>query len=222
MQSTFDDAVRAMGTGDYSKATELLQSLVEKNLTSPDVESNLGRSLIETGQIGRGILHLERAVFLDRFDGQRRSDLQFARSKVPGGEGRELSHPSEWGATLGSYLRSTEALSMATSFFLVLLGVQFFKRKIKAHQKWVISSGLLCVCSLILAAMALWGESIVIVTSDANLHSAPLSSSTTLMQLKSGARVRILRPAGEFTEVERPNLGRGWIESVRLASPKKS
>jgi hypothetical protein len=214
LQQAFDQALQLLGAGKLKDATDAMQSIRQQGFTSPALEADLGRALVETGDPGHGVLHLMNAVALDRMDSSYRHDLLVAQSRVEGGVGLPMSHPSEWGFKIGSYIRPTESLALAAVFLLVLLGTRFLRPLSKRIQIG------LAACILVFIALGIFAQSarsIAIVTREADLKSAPLASSDVLQSLKPGTRLRIIRNSGNFSEVERPNAFRGWMSSNELA-----
>ena len=208
-QQVFLDGVAKVSEKKTEKALQSFQSIRATGLTSADLESNLGRLLVEQGQVGQGLIHLTTALKLNRFSSDARADLEFARSKVKSGWGQPMSHPAEWGACFATYLRPREC---GIGFLFVLLA--YFTFKVfqpalfsKFKQSFAVA---LAVCALG-GGLGLWGSSFAVLIEESDLKVAPLESSEALLHLESGVRVRKVRASGDFIEVERAGSFRGWV-----------
>lgn len=212
-QQLFDEGAKLLSEAKFVEARDTFLQIYKSGRVSAGLEANLGRALVETGDLGGGISHLSRAVALDRWDDLNRSDLLLAQQKVESGWGVPMKHPAEWGQWWSTYLRSQENASIASFLLLILLATLFFK-KLKRYAHYAIGAGVFIFASL--AILSLYGNSLSFVVKDADLKSAPLESAEMLQTLKSGARLRVIRQSGDFSEVERSGAFRGWIKSSDL------
>lgn len=212
-QLEFDESAKLISEGKFAEAQDKLLQLRAQNVTSPGLESNLARSLMEKGHLGHSVWHYMIAVRLDRFDTQARRDLALAQSRVEGGVGLAMKDPAEWGYSLSTYLLPSEALSLAS---LTLLAALFLKVLDKVSRKALIVLAVVGVLFAGMAALGGLGRSIYIVGSDANLRREPLDSSEVVQPVKGGARVKLIRRSGDFSEIERTDSLRGWIHAKDL------
>ena len=212
-QKEFTDAAKLISEKKFSEAREKLLELRSKNLVSADLESNLGRALVEDGHYGHGTWHYMLAIRLDRLNGDHRRDLALAQNKVESGLALPMRDPSEWGYTVSSYLRPGEALSLAS---LTLLLAAFLNLNKRATRRMTI--GLIAMAILLagLSGLGLLGRKVVIVASDASLRSAPLESAEVTQPVKGGARAHLIRTSGDFSEIDRTGAFRGWINTRDL------
>jgi tetratricopeptide (TPR) repeat protein len=66
--------------GLYEEAAEHFRGILRYSVSDPTVEYNLGNAEFRLGNLGRSILHYERARRLDPLDEDIRGNLEFARS----------------------------------------------------------------------------------------------------------------------------------------------
>ena len=218
-QSAFDEALKQLSTGRVVEGIDSLRSLRKQGFTSSELDVNLGRALVERGDMGEGLTYLESAVAIDRFDSRNRQDLEFAQSKVPNNAGTPMSHPAEYAHNIATYLRPLEALSIS-SLFLIVFGatVLIRGRKNPPKRSFVLSMLLFATLITSLGLFATTGRSMGYVMADVDLRSAPLESAEVIMPIKAGSRVRLIRRSGNYSEIERSNAFRGWVLNDSLTT----
>lgn len=212
-QSEFLLASKLISEKKYSEAREKLIALREKNFVSADLESNLGRALVEDGHLGHGTWHYMVAIRMDRFNSEHRRDLEFAQSKVESGMAMPMRDPSEWGYAFSTYLRPAEALSIGSITLLAMLFLKIYKN---IPRRIVITLSIVASLFVAGAGLGMLGKKVVIIASDASLRDAPLESSSVIQPVKGGARAHLIRKSGDFSEIERTGAFRGWINSRDL------
>jgi tetratricopeptide (TPR) repeat protein len=223
IEEAYSQALQILGdpstqTAQLGQAIELLNKIRENGWTSSQLEANLGRSYARLENWPKSIVHFQESVRLDRWNSTLRSDLMLAQEKVEGAQGLPLNHPAEWGYRIASHARPAELFATSLLLCWVVLFFVFIKRGLP--RKIWIPSVLLIAFGLGLSAFGISARSLATVVSPAPapLRSAPLENSEELMLLRPGTRVRILRTSGSFTEVERPNSFRGWMDQSSLYS----
>ncbi len=204
------------GSAQWGEAISKLLKIKSSGQSSSALEANLGRAYFKLENYPKAIEHFELAIRFDRFNSQYREDLALAQSKNPGQLATKIEHPAEWAAWTNSFVRPEEGL-FGLSFFLLLFLA--YPLLVKPYKKivWGIVP-LLFVVAFAFSIFSYSGNSIAIVTSpaDASIKSAPLDSAEEIMIIKPGSRLRILSESGSFTEVERPNVFRGWVASDKI------
>ena len=70
---------QAYQEGAYPAAIEAYEAVRDAGYTSAGLEYNLGNAYFKTGELGRAILHWERAIELDPGDADARANLELAR-----------------------------------------------------------------------------------------------------------------------------------------------
>lgn len=203
---------------ESGKAILLLQNIRATGETSPQLEANLARAYFRLENYPKAIEHFELAIRYDRWNSQYRKDLVLAQEKNPGNLATGIEHPAEWGAYASSYLRPQEALFFSSLLLFAFLAYSILIKPFK-KSTWIVGS-LFFVFAFGISALSFTGSSIAIVTSskDVSVKSAPLESAEEVILLKPGSRLRTLNESGKFTEVERPNVLRGWIATESITS----
>jgi len=221
IDEAYSQAIKILGdkstqTTELGQAIELLQKISAAGYTSPQLEANLGRAYAKLENWPQSILHFQKAVSQDRWNSELRSDLAFAQEKIEAGFGRPLTHPSEWGYRIASHLRPAELLAGGLLLTWALLMMALYKKGLP-KKVWIPSSVIL-VGIFCLAGFSTTGSSLATISSadSVTMRVAALENSEEKVSLKPGTRVRVIRTSGNFTEVETPATGPGWIESRSL------
>lgn len=205
-------------TAQLGEAIQLLSKIREGGFSSPQLEANLGRAYGRLENWPQSIFHFEEALRQDRWSSEIREDLVFAQEKIQAGMGLPLSHPAEWGYRISSYVRSSELFSV--SFACLWVFLYFWYQKRRLHPKIWVPSTLLLLALFSASFFSLAGRGLAVLSTptDVALRSAPLENAEEIAQVRPGTRLRVLRSSGAFSEVERPNAFRGWVESKSLRS----
>lgn len=194
---------------DYTQvATALKANIAANQTTSAWQEAALGSSQYHLKEMGPAVVHLQNAVFLNRFDRGSRNNLLMAQDSVSGGLGQATNHPADLGFQLATWIRPKESASLAFLVLNIFLIVRFLK---KPKLKRDLGLGFLVLAFLILAGISFYGSDVGVVLQETTLKRNPLTSSADIRQLPAGTRVRRLRESGDFVEVERSDAFRGWL-----------
>jgi hypothetical protein len=220
LQEIFDRATTSLKDHKYKESIEELTQIRAQGFTSASIEDALGRSYVETGEIGKGMSHFTNAISLDRFNSNYRQNLRVAQEKSEAGLGLPMQHPAEWGHTLASYVRPAEFFSLASIFLLLAAAITFSR---SSQRGWILARRW-CLAAVILTTacgiFAINSRSIALITENDSIKAAPLESSETKSEVKAGARVHIIRKSEDYVEIERPNAIKGWVLASHIeASP---
>ncbi|HVJ66316.1 MAG TPA: hypothetical protein VM901_13745 [Bdellovibrionota bacterium] len=216
MSSSSLDIHSQLDAKDYAgAATSLLAKMQESGTTTAWQEAALGASLYHQNDVGGAVTHTQNAVLMDRWNKIYRNNLVMAQNKVEGGLGESMSHPSDWGFALATWVRPKESASLAFLVLNAFLLLRFFKRP---HLTRDLALGVVVLAFLGLSAVGFYGEDIGVVAQNTSLRRQPVESAAEIRSLPAGARVRKIRDSGDFVEIERsePGTFRGWIKKSDL------
>jgi tetratricopeptide (TPR) repeat protein len=222
-EAEFAAANQLYESGRFAEAAAAYQSIVDRGYESPALLFNLGNGYLKAGELGEAIVYYERARAREPRAEDIRSNLAHARSMVvdavpaPGG-----SVFLGGLAALKDFLSVSEVLWLASGSLwlglgaiaaLGLLGVG--RRPAKAVTG--IALALIALTSVfagLKVAEAARRRAAVILEREVQVRAGPGAHYTARFNLHEGTMVRILRTAGEYSEIElTPELG-GWVEAA--------
>ena len=210
--------------GHFAEASDLYEQLVKSGETSANLFYNLGNAAFRLGDLGRAILHYERALALEPNHPEAQANLRLARDQA-----RALPLRKSW---------SDRALEWATSKHYVLAAAICFWLAAFSFAAWFLarrrSKALAAVWVLALllfggAACAVYAletgatgrELAIVVGKNIEARLATADNAGSVLALPPGSEIKILSRRGEWVYAALPNDARGWIpaqavERVRL------
>lgn len=209
--------------GDYAAAIEAYEAVLEAGFRSAGLEYNLGNAYFKAGELGRAILHWERALELSPGDPDARTNLELARSlTVDAVE----PLPTFWMTALVSWwvglLPRAWLVGLVALGWIALTGGAVLRTL--GRSPWIPALGrgsivagmallLLLGPSLVVRETGLGvPERAVILAEAVPVRSAPSSDDDlTLFEIHEGTRVRIDQRAGEWVEVVLDDGKVGWV-----------
>ena len=227
-EETFERANRAYDEGRFAEAAELYRTVLRYQVEDPRVDYNLGNAEFRLGNLGRAILHYERARRLAPSDPDVRANLAFARSlrldRVPEPERPALV---AWLARILDRL-GPDRLAWIT-LGLAWLACGLLAWGLAAPGRWRARHGwgLAVVVTAIAVAGGAWygtghtqsgNPTAVVVTQLADVFAGPGANNATLATVHEGLDVEVWAEREEWLQVRLPNGVSGWVarEAVEL------
>lgn len=224
-QTTMEEAAQAYRAEDYKKNIELYEQIIDENLSqnqeSAEVYYNIGNAYFRDGQLGKAILHYERALLLKPGDSDIRHNLRFARTRT---EDRIETAGSllltNWINSVRDVFSSNRWAVTAIVLFIFLLGcvaVFLFVRKMWAKQA-AFYTGLVVLVLVIVANIFAFNQKRALVKRDTaiimsgfvSVKASPDANSNELFQLHEGTKVVIRSTDGNWYEIKIANGSVGW------------
>ena len=211
--------------GAYADAIEAYEAVLEAGYRSSGLEYNLGNAYFKAGELGRAILHWERALELAPGDADAQANLELARSlTVDAVE----PLPTFWLTTVVEWwmglLPKGWLLAVVGAGWLLLTGGVAMRILARAPGLvsgggWAAAAGLLLLLlfgpSLVVRETG-YGvpERAVILADVVSVQSAPSpEDDLTLFEIHEGTRVRIDERTGTWVEVVLDDGKLGWVPS---------
>lgn len=214
---------QAYQDGDYRAAIESYEAVLEAGFRSAGLEYNLGNAYFKAGELGRAILHWERALELSPGDPDTRANLELARSlTVDAVE----PLPRFWLAAFVSWW--IRLLPRVWLIGLVALGWTALTGgivlRIVGRASWTAGVGrwtsyagalvlLLLGPPLVVRETGVGTpERAVVLAAAVPVRSAPAAEDDlTLFEIHEGTRVRIDQRAGGWLEIVLDDGNVGWV-----------
>lgn len=209
--------------GDYRAAIEAYEAVIEAGYRSAGLEYNLGNAYFKAGELGRSILHWERARVLSPGDPDIQANLELARSLTvdavePLPTFWLVSAVSWWVDLLPrAWLVGAVAvgwLALTGGVIVRILGRASWMPRV---GRWLTIGGAVLVVvlgpSLVVREAGLGRSDRGVILAEAvPVRSAPADEDDlTLFEVHEGTRVRIDQRAGEWVEVVLDDGKVGWI-----------
>ena len=205
----------------YADAAEAYQTVLKYGIRDSRVEYNLGNAWFRQGELGRAILHYERAKRLDPTDADIRGNLQLARAACfDRVEEPELLPVVRWGRELQDRIGpdSQAWLFLGLVWIIAILVAAKLSRKggWSSGASWTVAS--LLVAVLLVAASwyatyeRLEGRAEAVVLDEAvEVLAGPGENNPTLFTVHEGLVLEVRAERRTWVQVSLPNGLNGWI-----------
>lgn len=214
---------QAYQEGRYLDAAEAYEAVIESGFVSAGLEYNLGNAYFKAGELGRAILHWERALALAPGDEDVQTNLELARSLTvdavePMPRVWLVSVVSWWvGFLPRGWLLGIVALGWLALTGGIVLRILGRASWLSEAGRWAAVGGTVVLVlfgpSLVVRETGLGlPERAVVLADQVHARSAPSSDEdATLFEIHEGTRVRIDQRAGEWLEVVLDDGKVGWV-----------
>ena len=221
----FSQGNDAYTQGDYKKARETFEKLIEHGLGNQDVLHNAGTAALADGDIGLAVLYLERALLFGGETSDIEANLAMARSKAIDqvvGAGTERTF-------LQRLAIATDENAAALTLIITLwlgFGALILFRVLKPGSRGAV--GVIAASALIIAvpAAVLVGVHLyvdrnvkegVVIAKTIPTRELPRPSAKVSFEIHAGLKLRVLESEADFVKVRLPNGLEGWAERKGIA-----
>ncbi|GHU88180.1 hypothetical protein FACS1894174_04520 [Bacteroidia bacterium] len=221
---TLEEATGAYSKGEFGKAVEIYEKLLETKGESAELYYNIGNCYYRLNKTAPAILNYERALLLNPGDKDTRTNLEIARLKVidriePVGDFFLI----EWLQSIQNLLSTNAWSYLGIICFLFLIGclvLFFFSRKI-ILKKCGFYVGIVIIVLCISANIFAHNQkkklnnrnTAIVFAPTVTIKSTPDNSGTDLFVLHEGVKVVIKSKLGNWNEIEIADGNIGWIKS---------
>ncbi|MDR0506761.1 MAG: tetratricopeptide repeat protein [Dysgonamonadaceae bacterium] len=226
-QETVQQANAAYAKGEFTKAIDLYQKVVEENGVSAEIYYNIGNSYFRINKIAPAILHYERALLLSPGDKEIRANLTIAHSKtVDKIEPVSEFFLTDWYNSFQNMFSTNRWSEIAIScfiLFIICLTLFFFTRKI-ILKKTGFYCGLVLLIFTLSANIFAYNQkkklvdrqTAIIFSPTVNIKSSPDNSGTDLFILHEGTKVDVKSELNEWSQIETADGNVGWIKTEEI------
>ena len=219
-EALLEEANQAYQRGDYQRALELYQLVLDRGRRNGHIYFNMGNAWQRLGDTGRAIYnYLLAQCYLPR-DGDVRANLAYARDQVQ--DRIEPESPPWWHRVMFWHDQvSDHELAVITvvlnMLFWGLLGVSRLTRRGGSAMTWALGlSGVLTLLAAVTAVEKVWSYAhhpvAVVLADEVSVRSGTDVNSVRLFLLHAGAEVRIGQMGPQWVRVDLPDGKRGWVE----------
>ena len=225
--SVIDNANATYSKNEFEKAIKLYQSVLDKNVESPEIYFNLGNAYFKTNSLGLAILNYERAKKLDPNDDDIATNLKLANQKT---EDKIEAAPElflkTWKNGVVDIFSEKEwsllhigLLVLALLFFVVYI----ISSSNKFRQLGFFAGSLFIILSITTFFIAkhkynltVASASAIIIGESVTVNGSPSDKGTKLFLIHEGTKVDITNEDSDWTEVKIANGNVGWIKTTEL------
>ncbi|MFH1799799.1 MAG: tetratricopeptide repeat protein [Candidatus Omnitrophota bacterium] len=223
----FQEANTSYRTGDYAKAAELYESLLEQKPRVAAFYYDLANTYVRLGKLSRAILNYEKALRLDPRDGDIRENLRYTRGLLE----YRVEDTRNW------YLKATEAVlkyMTEREVYVVVLAVLFV----------FLAGGILYFLSergvfwnpwqqfvfivLLLAALVAFGKQVqsnvirdaIVMQKECEARYGPSEHDQVAFRMGEGIKVFVMDRREDWSRVILTNGESGWVKDSDIAEVK--
>jgi len=202
------------------------ETVLKYDIHDPRVEYNLGNAYFRLGELGRAILHYERAHRLRPVDPDIRANLELARSRrIDRVEPEEAASVVAWTRAIQDRLGpDRQALVFLTLLWGIAGLVTWASIRPSGWSAWVgwtlatlVLAAALTVLSWLVTWQRLEGERIAVVLhASVEVLAGPGENNASLFTVHEGLTLTVRSERPDWVQVSLPNGLNGWIPRTAL------
>jgi tetratricopeptide (TPR) repeat protein len=207
----------------YDSAAAYYEQLLRQHPDNALLHYNAGNASYRLNEIGKAILHYEKAAFLDPGNQLAKDNLLLAKARVqnPVPEAPPIFFVAWWNSLLHLFHSNTWGV-LVLLIFIAILALVYFARVKKeqfAHSGRWLSLG---IVSLLVCGCMTWfsydaateSRRAVVLQPATSFTEGPRANSKILGTLPEGTVLEVYQAEGSFLNVKLPNGREGWIPSA--------
>lgn len=221
------EAIKDYNEGQYNRAIELYQKVIENGFESAALYYNMGNAYFKSNNMASAILYYEKALKLDPTDEDARFNLKIANSRIVD---KIESVPEifylRWWKNLTTALTADGwgwvSIITFALFLVMLLG--FLLTRILWLKKLTFWLGLLLVVATVSGySLAnhrynsfMKDHEAIVFTPTVTVKSSPSENSIDLFVIHEGTKVQLSDHVGDWYEVKIANGSQGWLKETDI------
>lgn len=217
-EEIFFESNNAYRNGDFQKAVEGYNTLIEGGFDNGHLYFNLGNAYFRLGRLGQAILNFERARLYIPRDPDLRFNLGHAREQAIDA----LAEPERFVSTVFFWLDTWTlaelfwAFAAANIIFWTTLSFRLFKRSEWTYYMCLVAVVAWAVCGVSFGVQ--WRQinkdsRAVVLSKEVNVLAGPETGDTILFKLHEGAIVHHERSEGGWSVIRLSDKRRGWVRA---------
>jgi len=225
-EELFERGNAAYENSRYGEAVNAYETVLKYDIRDPRVEYNLGNAYFRLGELGRAILHYERARRLRPVDPDIRANLELARSRrIDRVEPQEAAAVVHWTRALQERLGpDRQALAFLALLWVIAGLTTWASIRSSGWSPWVgwaLAALVLAAALTALSWLVTWhrleGERIAVVL-DASVEvlAGPGENNASLFTVHEGLTLTVRSERPDWVQVSLPNGLNGWIPRAAL------
>ncbi|MCM8831275.1 MAG: SH3 domain-containing protein, partial [Candidatus Omnitrophica bacterium] len=223
-QSNFNKAAILYEKGDYDKAIEEYNFILESGFESGNLYYNLGNCYFKKGELGLAILNYEKAKRFIPFDRDLQANYKYASSLI---EAQPIISQKFFLFKVLDNIFENFSLDGLTIFsslmYILILSSILTTLFLKKFKKYAI---ILCFISLLFfiagsitlfSRISSLGKEAIVIKKELYAKFEPFPTATNYFSLYEGMKVRIIWKKEGWYKIKRQDNKIGWVEKDALA-----
>lgn len=223
LSTQFQIALDLQKKEQHSEALQIYSSILEKESNSPEVHYNIALLHHNLGDIGRSVLHFEKALNLDPFYEEARQNLNMIQQEI--GSTIQTSKEPLIIEALKSIAKSKSINDWLVHLYILMclfLFILFLQRKTMIPKNnlmnLVFAVGLFFVFSFAATAHLDSNNAYgVVLTKEIGLRTAPNLASAEMRLISEGNKVKILEIKDSWIKIQLNDYQIGWVSKKLIA-----
>lgn len=223
----FDLATEAYNNGEYEKAIEAYDKILENDQHSAALYYNLGNAYYKLNQIPESIYYYEKSLLLNPDDQEVRTNLAYAQNMTLDAiETLPQTGLSRIYKSITSRLTFDQwaYASIFCMILFVLLYIAFYYNQYSTRKRFAFIGSLialfLCIVFIVFASVEFSSyqsdNPAIIFADEVNVRSEPNTSSEDVFTLHSGTKVNVLDSLNNYRKIRLSDGKTGWIPANDL------
>jgi tetratricopeptide (TPR) repeat protein len=226
-ETLFERATAVYNEGDYNKAIEYYQQILENGKHSAELYFNLGNCYYKLDQTGPSIYYYEKALLLKPNDSEVLNNLGYAQNTrldafetMPKTAMEKLYEST---IAILSFEQWAKVAVLMSIIFVLLYLVYYFFNSVRQKRIFFILSMVsltLCIFSLVFAYLQFnsfkYDNPAIIFENEVRVLSEPNKRSQEVFTLHEGTKVNVLENLDEWKKIQISDGQTGWTASENL------
>ncbi len=223
--SLFKLGNKAYEENDFKTAINQYESVLDKGLNSFELHYNLGNAYFKNQEIGKSILHYEKAYKINNEDDDLNFNLDFSRSFIVD-KIEELPSPSvlRWWSTFKASQHPdfwAKWALISIVFFSIIIVIRIFINSRSGKKLTVFTGVIIFLFSIISLSMSYISDisvkkEAILIHTNTNIKSAPSTSAEDLFILHEGVKMQIIEELNGWNKIKLSDGMIGWLPSVDI------
>lgn len=226
-ESLLDSANNSYAKANFQVAAKLYENIIDAGYHSPELFFNLGNAYFKMGQIGKSILNYERAKKLSPLDEDIAFNLNLANQQtIDKIEPLPKLFLQQWYENIkNAHSEKRWSMRSIVCFALFLFFLAVFITSIKPITRllgfWLAA---MCFCLSVISFIIAKdrysditsNNTVVILSSSAEIRNAPSETGTKLFILHEGAVVPAAETKGDWVKIKLSKEKVGWVKKSQI------
>lgn len=217
--SDFNRANLAYRDGQYAEAVKLYEQIIAGGHDSGPVYYNLANSYYKSGQVGRAVLNLERALQMMPRDADLLYNRKFITSRIT--VAGELSWWQRISAAHADFYSMDEMILIIVgliTFLAVLHLASLYANWPRKLQARVLSGVFVVLLVFVVGLVVKWDRQRDrgVVVDAASARFEPHDKATVYFELVPGQTVTLLEQQDAWRKIKRPDGKLGWVQGAAV------